>query len=116
MKNADDKGRAYKVKCTSNTLFTIKGAVGYVEKGATATIPVTCKKLEGDIPDDAYHLFSIYHIPTETKETPRKTWAEFKGEPEGSTRLAIKFVRGAKEEKKDAEKVEPPKEAETDKA
>ncbi|EPB79739.1 hypothetical protein ANCCEY_01113 [Ancylostoma ceylanicum] len=50
------------------------------------------------VPDSGKHYFAVYYIKApDEKKAPRATWADHKGEPEGTKRLYIDFK---KEEKK----------------
>ncbi|KAJ1352575.1 hypothetical protein KIN20_008961 [Parelaphostrongylus tenuis] len=53
------------------------------------------------------HYFAVYYIKaTDEKKAPRATWADHKGEPEGTKRLYIDFKKEGEEEKKDDKKEE----------
>lgn len=90
----------------------IRPVVGVIDKGEMATVQLTCKALDGDLPADSYHMFSVHHIATDEKQA-RKAWQvhcwivdvrslvkqsntsqDYKGELEGSKRLPVVFVQG----------------------
>ncbi|KHJ86756.1 hypothetical protein OESDEN_13483 [Oesophagostomum dentatum] len=46
------------------------------------------------VPDSGKHYFAVYFIKAlDEKKAPRATWAEHKGDPEGTKRLYIDFKK-----------------------
>ncbi|KAK6054184.1 hypothetical protein COOONC_08312, partial [Cooperia oncophora] len=46
------------------------------------------------VPDSGKHYFAVYYIKApDEKKAPRATWADHKGEPEGTKRLYIDFKK-----------------------
>ncbi|VDK54363.1 unnamed protein product [Cylicostephanus goldi] len=57
------------------------------------------------VPDSGKHYFAVYYIKApDEKKAPRATWADHKGDPEGTKRLYIDFKKEGEEEKKDEKK------------
>ncbi|KAJ1352562.1 hypothetical protein KIN20_008947 [Parelaphostrongylus tenuis] len=97
---------AYKVKCTSNEMFRIRPPVGALKPDDSVTVSLTFNAGK-TVPDSGKHYFAVYYIKaTDEKKVPRATWADHKGEPEGTKRLYIDFKKEAEEEKNDDKKEE----------
>ncbi|KJH44501.1 MSP domain protein [Dictyocaulus viviparus] len=84
---------AYKVKCTSNEMFRIRPPVGALKPDDNVTVSLTFNAGK-TVPDSGKHYFAVYYIKaTDEKKAPRATWADHKGEPEGTKRLYIDFKK-----------------------
>ncbi|KAI6212761.1 Major sperm protein [Aphelenchoides besseyi] len=86
--NTSGKHQCYKVKCTSNQIFRVRDAMGFIEVGQTRPVQF-CFKAKF-IPNVKRHIFVVYHVScsSEAKDAT-KVWAESKAE--GVRRLAIRF-------------------------
>ncbi|VDL72554.1 unnamed protein product [Nippostrongylus brasiliensis] len=97
---------AYKVKCTSNEMFRIRPPVGALKADDNVTVSLTFNAGK-TVPDSGKHYFAVYYIKApDEKKAPRATWADHKGDPEGTKRLYIDFKKEGEEEKKDEKKDE----------
>ncbi|KHJ94128.1 MSP domain protein [Oesophagostomum dentatum] len=84
---------AYKVKCTSNEMFRIRPPVGALKPDDSVTVSLTFNAGKS-VPDSGKHYFAVYFIKAlDEKKAPRATWAEHKGDPEGTKRLYIDFKK-----------------------
>ncbi|CAJ0607096.1 unnamed protein product [Cylicocyclus nassatus] len=101
---------AYKVKCTSNEMFRIRPPVGALKPDDSVTVSLTFNAGK-TVPDSGKHYFAVYYIKApDEKKAPRATWADHKGDPEGTKRLYIDFKKEGEEEKKEEKKEEEKKE------
>ncbi|KAJ1372415.1 hypothetical protein KIN20_034576 [Parelaphostrongylus tenuis] len=107
---------AYKIECLSNERFRNRPPVGPLKPDDNVAVSVKT------LLDSGKHYFAVYYInATDEKKAPRATWADHKGEPEGTERLYVDFKKvllqqfgcfagngekkkEKKEEKKDEEK------------
>ncbi|MFH4976926.1 hypothetical protein AB6A40_003635 [Gnathostoma spinigerum] len=82
--------QAFKVKCSSNEIFRVKPAIGFIRPGKTRNIQLTFFSVF--VPCDNVHFFSFYHLPAdETDIKPRKLFYMYKAA--GVKRIPIRFEK-----------------------
>jgi len=91
IQNTSGKRQCFKMKCTSNDLFTVRPPLGFIEKDATAAIKIVFQSK--DIPVPNLHYFAIYHMEADEKaDKPRALWTAA-AVPQGVKRLACSFEK-----------------------
>ncbi len=91
LKNTLEKRVAFKVKCTSNSMFKIRPAVGLLKSQEEATVALTCARLE-TVPGQGKHYFAAYHTDaTEETDSARTTWARRMGGDPQPKRIFVFF-------------------------
>jgi hypothetical protein len=91
IENTSGKRQTFKVKCTSNFMFTIRPPLGFIEKDGKAIIKVTFQAKE--IPTPNLHYFALYHMAADEKaDRPRALWTST-AVPEGVKRLPCSFEK-----------------------
>uniref|UniRef100_A0A915DQN3 Major sperm protein n=1 Tax=Ditylenchus dipsaci TaxID=166011 RepID=A0A915DQN3_9BILA len=88
--NKSDTALSYKVKCTSNEMFSIKPSVGCIDVEKTAYVKIRYRCHQDRIPlsKDGHH-FSIYHIPVPVGSYAEGAWKEHYGPAQGEKRLKV---------------------------
>ncbi len=77
VKNPTDAVKAYKLKCTDNSLFQIYPAVGILKPGASENLKIKSMK---STPPTRKHHFVLFHMdPPAEVATGRKAWEGYKG-------------------------------------
>uniref|UniRef100_A0AAF5RVB6 Major sperm protein n=1 Tax=Wuchereria bancrofti TaxID=6293 RepID=A0AAF5RVB6_WUCBA len=82
--------QAFKVKCTSNKMFTIRPAYGIIAPNEKMSIKITFKWK--DVPKDDLHFISFYHTRINQNTCnmqPRQIFEKYK--PEGVKRIQCQF-------------------------
>ncbi|VDN81860.1 unnamed protein product [Brugia pahangi] len=82
--------QAFKVKCTSNKMFTIRPSYGIIAPNEKKSINITFNWK--DVPKDDLHFISFYHIRINENTCnmqPREIFEKYK--PEGVKRILCQF-------------------------
>jgi len=91
--NTSGKRQTFKVKCTSNSMFTIRPPLGFIEKDGNASVKIAFASK--DVPAQNIHYVVIYHMEAEEKtdKKPRALWNASNAAAEGVKRLMCSFEK-----------------------
>ncbi|KAI1701166.1 MSP (Major sperm protein) domain-containing protein [Ditylenchus destructor] len=94
--NRADTDMTFKIKCTSNDMFSIRPPIGEIKPSRSVTINIRYRCYDGTPPNpNVHHYFIVYHIPQPVDSYPDGAWLEHYGPAQGERRLSVRFFHNS---------------------